>query len=52
MSVSLKKCYIEHTKLSIHFELFNDECAILNEAQYANLLRQESKLIWVNLQLN
>ena len=52
MSVSLKKCYIEHTKMSIHLELFNYECAILNKAQDANLLSQESKLTWVNLQLN
>ena len=26
MSVSLKGCKFEHTKLSIHFESFNDEC--------------------------
>ena len=52
MSVSLKGCNIEHTKLSIHFESFNDECAIVREAQDANLLSQESKLTRVNLQLN
>ena len=38
MSVSLKGCKFEHTELSIHFELFNDECAILKEIQDANLL--------------
>ena len=41
----------EHTELSIHFESFNDECAIVKEAQDANLLSQESKLARVNLQL-
>ena len=34
----------EHTKLSILFDSFDDECAIVKEAQDANLLRQESKL--------
>ena len=38
--------------MSIHFELFNDECAIVKEAQDANLLSQESKLMHVILQLN
>ena len=52
MSVSLKGCKFEHTKLSIHFESFNDECAIVKEALDANLLSQESKLKHVNLQLN
>ena len=52
MSVSLKWCKFEHTELSIHFESFNDECAIAKEAQDANLLCQESKLMRVNLQLN
>ena len=52
MSVSLKGCKFEHTKLSIHFESFNDECAIVKERQYANLLSQESKLTHVYLQLN
>ena len=32
MSVSLKGCKFEHTELSIHFESFNDECAIVKEA--------------------
>ena len=38
MSVSLTGC--------------NDECAIVKEAQDANLLSQESRLTRVNLQLN
>ena len=46
MSVSLKD-----TKRSIHFESFNDECAIIKEAKDTNLLSQESKLTRVNLQL-
>ena len=41
MSVSLKRCKFEHTKLSIHFETFNDECAIVKEAKDENLLSQE-----------
>ena len=52
MSVSLKGCKFEHTELSIHFESFNDECAIVKEAQDANQLSQESKLTRVNLELN
>ena len=52
MSVSLKGCKFEHTKLSVHLELFNDECAFVKEAQDANLLSRESKLTHVNLQLN
>ena len=52
MSVSLKGCKFEHTELSIHCKSFNDECAIVKEAQDANLLSQESKLTRVNLQLN
>ena len=44
MSVSLKGCKFEHTELSIHFKSFNDECAIVKEPKYANLLSQESKL--------
>ena len=52
MPVSLKGCKFEHTELSIHFQSFNDECAIVKEAQDANLLSQESKLTRVNLQLN
>ena len=42
MSVSLKGCNFEHTELSIHFESFNDECAIVKEAKDANLFSQES----------
>ena len=41
MSVSLKGCNIEHAELSIHFESFNDEYAIVKEAKDANLLSQE-----------
>ena len=40
----LKGCYFEHTKLSIHFYSFNDECAFVKEAKDANSLSQESKL--------
>ena len=32
MSVFLKGCNFEHTKLSIYFKSFNDECAIVKEA--------------------
>ena len=32
MSVSLNGCKFENTERSIHFELFNDECAIVKEA--------------------
>ena len=47
MSVSLKGCKFEHTEMSIHFESFNDECAIVKEAQGANLLSQEYlQLYW------
>ena len=49
MSVSFKGCKFEHSELSIHFEWFNDECAIVKKAQDANLLSQESKLTHVNL---
>ena len=52
MSVFLKGCNLEHTELSIHFKLFNDECALVKEAKDANLLSQESKLTRDNLQLN
>ena len=38
ISVSLKGCLFEHTELSIHLELFNDECALVKEAQDAHLL--------------
>ena len=44
MSLSSKGCNLEHTELSIHFESFNDKCAIVKEAKDTNLLRQESKL--------
>ena len=52
MAVFLKGCNFEHTELLIHFESFNDECAIVKEAKDANLLSQESKLMRINLQLN
>ena len=52
MSVSLMGSSFEHTDLPIHFESFNDECAIVKEAQNANLLRQQSKLTLANFQLN
>ena len=32
MLVSLKEFKFEHTELSIHFESFNDECAIVKKA--------------------
>ena len=44
MSVILKGCNFEHTKLSINFLSFNDECAIVKEAKDANSMSQESKL--------
>ena len=52
MSVILKGCNFEHTKLSIHFLSFNDQCAIVKEAKDANSLNQESNLTRVKLQLN
>ena len=52
MSVNLKGCNFEHTKLSIHFSSFNDECAIVKEAKDANSLSQESKLPRLKLQLH
>ena len=52
MSGSLKGYKFEHTELSIHFKSFNDEWTIVEEAQDANLLSQESKLTRVNLQLH
>ena len=52
MSVILNGCNFEHTKLSIRFSSFNDECAIVKEAKDANSLSQESKLTRVKLQLN
>ena len=52
MLVSLNGCKFEHTERPIHFESFNDECAIVKEAQDENLMSYESKLTHVNLQLN
>ena len=52
MCVVLKGCNFDHTKLSIHFSSFNDECAIVKEAKDANSLSQESKLTRFKLQLN
>ena len=48
MPVFLKGCNFEHTELPIHFLSFNDECAIVKEANGANPLSQESKLTRVN----
>ena len=50
--MSFKGCKLEHAELPIHFETFNDECAIVKEAQIKNLLSWGSKLTRVNLQLN
>ena len=33
MSVSLKGCKVEHTKMPIHFQSFNDECAIVKKSK-------------------
>ena len=44
MSVSLKGRTLENSVLSIHFESFSDEYAIMKEVQDANVLSQESKL--------
>ena len=52
MSVILKGCNFEHTKLSIVFQSFNNENAIVKEAKDTNSLIQESKLTRVKLQLN
>ena len=52
MSIILKGCNFEHTKLTIHFLTFNGECAILKKAKDANSLSQESKLTRVKLQLS
>ena len=52
MALSLKGRKFEYTELQIYFKSFNDECAIVKEAQEANLLSQKSKLTLVNLQLN
>ena len=48
MLVFLKGCNFEHTELSIHFQSFNDKCAIVKEANDANPLSQESKLMRAN----
>ena len=37
------RCNFEHTELSIHFESFNDECAIVKEAKDAICLVRKSK---------
>ena len=41
MPVSLQGGKFEHTELSILFESFNDECAIVTEVQDTNLLSQD-----------
>ena len=43
MTIFLKGCNFEHTKLSIDFLSFNYKCVIVKEAKDANLLSQESK---------
>ena len=43
MSVILKGCNFEHTKLSIHFLSYNDKYAIVKEAKDANSLRSGIK---------
>ena len=48
MLESLKGCKFQYSELS-NFESFNDDCAIVKEAQDANLLSQESKLMCVIL---
>ena len=52
VGIFLKGCNFEHTELSIQFESFKDEYAIVKEAKDANLLSQESNIMRVNLQLN
>ena len=53
MSVSLKRCKFEHIELLIHFESFNDECAIVKEAKGRKSVESGiKKLTCVNLQLN
>ena len=52
MSIILRECNFENTKLSIRFLSFNDECAVVKEAKDANSLSQESKITRVKLQLN
>ena len=52
MSVSLKGCKFEHIELSINFESFNDECAIVKEAQDANRFESGIKTNACYLQLN
>ena len=52
MSLSSNGYKLKYTKCSIHFESFNDECAIVKEDEDANMLCQESKLTNFNLQLN
>ena len=42
MSYSLNWYKFEHTKLLIHFESYNNECAIVKDALNAYLLSQES----------
>ena len=52
MSVILKGCNFEHTKLTIHFLSVNDEFSIMKEAKDANSKSQESKLTRVKLLLS
>ena len=43
MSVILRGCNFENTKLSIHYLSFNDECAIMKEAKDANFVESGIK---------
>ena len=52
MPETLKGFNFEHTELSIHFESFNDECAIVKEAHSTYLFSHELNLTRINLQLN
>ena len=40
MSVFSKGCHFEHTELSIHFQSFNDEFAIVKEAKDAKIVSE------------
>ena len=48
MLLSSKGCQFEHTELSIHFDTFNDECAIVKESQDAYRLSQGQPMICNN----
>ena len=52
MSASLKEYKSELNVLYIHFKSLNGKFTIAKEAIYTYLLSQESKLKFINLQLN